>query len=60
MKKIYTILSFAALLIITSCSNDFLNREPSTSLTTDNAITSLKDVQVANEGLYSLMASTNY
>lgn len=49
-----------AAILLMGCSDDFLNREPSTSLTTDNAITTLKDVQVANEGLYSLMASTYY
>lgn len=50
----------AATTLATSCSEEFLDKVPSDSITTDEAISSLKDVKTANEGLYSLMASTYY
>lgn len=58
MKK-YILLLFITL-AVTSCGEDFLNLSPSSSITTEEAITTLKDVGVANEGLYALMASTYY
>lgn len=59
MKKyIFTLL--AAAVMTTGCTGDFLDKAPSDSVTTDEAITSLKDVRTANEGLYALMASTSY
>lgn len=59
MKRyIYSIIAAAA--VCTGCSDDFLNRTPSNSITTDEAIESLADANTANEGLYSLMASDYY
>ena len=61
MKKIYFILSMAAG-VLTSCTDSFLDMEPSGNLVTDkgDAITTLNDVKVASDGLYALMASTYY
>ena len=61
MKKIYFILLMAAG-VLTSCTDSFLDMEPSGNLVTDkgDAITTLNDVKVASDGLYALMASTYY
>lgn len=61
MKKIYFIILMAAG-VLTSCTDSFLDMEPSGNLVTDkgDAITTLNDVKVASDGLYALMASTYY
>ena len=61
MKKyIYSILMAGLAIIASGCSDSFLDKSPSDAITTGEAITSLQDVIVANNGLYSLMASTYY
>lgn len=47
-------------IFLASCGNDFLDREPSDEITTDEAITQPADVKNAVNGLYALMASTYY
>ena len=59
MKKIYFIVTMMTLMLA-SCTDSFLDKEPSASITTEEAITSVADVKVAIEGMYSLMASTYY
>lgn len=54
MKKIYFTLGLAATLTLSSCS-DFLDRDPSTSLPTDDAITSLDDLHNAVNGIGYLL-----
>lgn len=61
MKRIiYSIMAAGLLTLVSGCSDDFLDKSPSNAITTDEAITTLQDVKVANNGLYSLMASTYY
>lgn len=47
----------AGLLSFTSCEN-FLDRNPSTSLPSDDAVTSVRDLRFAVNGVYSLMTGT--
>lgn len=46
--------------LTTACGDSFLDKSPSNQITTGEAITTLQDVKVAVDGLYSLMASTYY
>lgn len=50
MKKFYITLGLVAGLAMTSCS-DFLDKEPSTALPVDEAITSVEDLQYALNGV---------
>ena len=50
MKKTYISLAFAASLALTSCS-DFLDKEPSTSLPSGSAITTVTDLENAINGI---------
>ncbi|MCD7924277.1 MAG: RagB/SusD family nutrient uptake outer membrane protein [Bacteroides sp.] len=59
MKKNFIILLVTACLT-TACGDSFLDKGPSDKITTDEAITTLNDVKVAVDGLYSLMADTYY
>lgn len=59
MKKILYI-AIAAALTLSSCSDDFLDQSPSITIPTENAFNDVKDVATATNGLYALMASTNY
>ncbi len=56
MKKIYLTLGLAVGMLLSSCS-DFLDRTPSTSLPTDDAITSLADMQNAINGVGYILSS---
>ena len=47
MKRIYTYLLMAASLTATSCSESWLDLNPSTSVTTDQALSTLTDIQTA-------------
>lgn len=50
MKKIYIVLGIAASMVFSSCS-DFLDREPSTQLPTESAITTTADLRNAINGV---------
>lgn len=50
MKKIYLVLGIAASMVFSSCS-DFLDREPSTQLPTESAITTTADLRNAINGI---------
>ncbi len=50
MKKIYLVLGIAASMVFSSCS-DFLDREPSTQLPTESAITTTTDLRNAINGI---------
>jgi starch-binding outer membrane protein, SusD/RagB family len=58
MKKIYSLL-IIALIFFTSCS-DMLNQSPSGSLPTNEAITSVRDLQLAVNGAYYNIAYNRY
>lgn len=58
MKKYIILLSVC--LLVTGCTESFLDKVPSNEITKDEAITTLQDVKVATDGLYALMASTYY
>lgn len=58
LKEIY-ILSILSI-IISSCSADWLNLNPSTSVTSSQAIRTLEDAQGALNGIYRLAASHSY
>lgn len=53
MKKIYIYLLAATSIMGVSCSEDWLNLNPSTSVTTDQALSTLEDIKVALNGVYS-------
>lgn len=52
MKKIYIYLLAATSIMGVSCSEDWLNLNPSTSVTTDQALSTLEDIKVALNGVY--------
>lgn len=60
MKKAYIYLLAAASLMGTSCSADWLNLNPSTSVSTDQAFTTLEDTKVALNGLYRETSQHSY
>lgn len=43
-----------------SCSGDWLNLNPSTSVTTPQAIRTLEEAQIALNGIYRIAASHSY
>lgn len=45
----------AILLVMTSCGNDWLTLEPSTSMQSDDAIKELRDVKFTLKGVYNVM-----
>lgn len=51
---------FAVLLTTSSCGDDFLNTSPTSSIETDKALTTEKDVNNAVNGLYDLLSTTGY
>ncbi|MEE1233664.1 MAG: RagB/SusD family nutrient uptake outer membrane protein [Phocaeicola sp.] len=59
MKNIY-ILLMAASLTCTSCSEDWLDLNPSTSVPTDQAFNTLEDAQSALNGIYRLASAHSY
>lgn len=60
MKKIYIYLLTMVSVMGTSCSEDWLNLNPSTSVTTDQAFTTLEDVKVALNGVYRETSQHSY
>ena len=45
--------------LITSCGNDWLDVEPSTSIQTESGVKSLKEVEFSLNGIYSTMQSAD-
>ena len=60
MKRIYTYLLMAASLTAASCSESWLNLNPSTSVTTDQALSTLTDIQTALYGVYRQTSQHSY
>ena len=59
MKPLY-IYFLAASLACTSCSDSWLDLNPSTSVPTDQAFSSLEDAQSALNGIYRLASAHSY
>lgn len=59
MKPLY-IYFLAASLACTSCSDSWLDLNPSTSVTTDQAFTTLENAQTALNGIYRLASAHSY
>lgn len=59
MKKIYSLLLAVMLLAFYSC-DDYLDKKPSTSIDADEALTNMKDVNFALNGVYSAFKSSGY
>lgn len=58
--NIFKYITLGAVLIgITSCGNDWLNLEPSTSIPTDTSIKVLSDIEFTLNGIYSQMQSSD-
>lgn len=56
MKKIYSIIAIsAAALFACSCGNDWLDMEPSTSISTETSVKVMQDCNAALNGIYSIM-----
>lgn len=53
MKKIYIFIFTIGVSFLSSCDQDFLEKYPYASIATEEAITNLKDAQVALNGVYS-------
>lgn len=60
MKKIYIYLLTMVSVMGTSCSEDWLNLNPSTSVTTNQAFTTLEDAKVALNGVYRETSQHSY
>lgn len=62
MKRFYKYMAVAIAAVgVSSCSNDWLDREPSTSIPTEKAITSYFDLVTAQNGMYDgLQEDQNY
>lgn len=60
MKHTFIYLFAATSLLCTSCSGDWLNLDPSTSVTTSQAIRTLEEAQIALNGIYRIAASHSY
>ena len=59
MKKINYFIAGIFLLAVTSCGNDWLDLEPSTSMDTDQTIQELSNVEVALNGVYNTMQNSD-
>lgn len=46
--------------LFTACSGDWLNLDPSTSVTSDNAVKSLEDAKTALNGIYRIASEHSY
>ncbi|MBQ0151005.1 MAG: RagB/SusD family nutrient uptake outer membrane protein [Bacteroidales bacterium] len=56
MNKIYSLTAIAsAVLLMCSCGNDWLDLEPSTSISTDSSINAMQDCNASLNGIYSVM-----
>lgn len=60
MKKIYIGIVLVAGLSFSSCSEDWLNVDPSTSMNSEKALTNLSDLQYAMNGVYRLASAHSY
>lgn len=62
MKKsiLYSMFLFGLVLIGTSCSEDWLETEPSDSLTVEGSINNITQVQYAVDGIYNNLTSSEY
>ena len=60
MKRIYIYLLVAASCLATSCSEDWLDLNPSTSVTTDQALSTQEDIKIALNGLYRQTSQHSY
>lgn len=60
MKQLYTYLLLLATLGSTSCSESWLDLDPSTSVETPKAIQTLEDAQSALNGIYRLASAHSY
>lgn len=60
MKKIYIYLLAATSIMGVSCSEDWLNLNPSTSVTTDHTLSTLEDIKVALNGVYRETSQHSY
>ena len=60
MKRTLIYIFAATSLLCSSCSGDWLNLNPSTSVTTPQAIRTLEEAQIALNGIYRIAASHSY
>lgn len=60
MKKIYSTIAISTLLLMASCSKDFLEVKPQQSVLTEDVFNSMATSRAAVNGLYSLMQSYSY
>lgn len=60
MKRTLIYMFAAMSLVGSSCSGDWLNLNPSTSVTTPQAIRTLEEAQIALNGIYRIAASHSY
>lgn len=60
MKNIKYIALFALATLFSSCGNDWLDLEPSTSIETEGSLTVLRDFEFVLNGAYSSMQSSSY
>ena len=58
MKRIFIYIFAATSFFYSSCSGDWLNLNPSTSVTSEQAIRTLEEAQIALNGIYRIAAST--
>ena len=59
MKQVKYLWIISILFSITSCGNDWLDLEPSTSIDTESSIRSLKDIEFTLNGIYSTMQNSD-
>jgi len=60
MKNNKLIFFIAIILTMVSCSDDFLDRVPQTSMSNELALESYKNIQLSLNGAYSTLYSANY
>ena len=58
MKRIFIYIFAATSFFYSSCSGDWLNLNPSTSVTSEQAIRTLEEAQIALNGIYRIVAIT--
>lgn len=60
MKRYYLYFCLAASVLASSCSEDWLDLNPSTSVTTDQALATLEDIETALNGVYRETSQHSY
>ena len=60
MKKNNLIIYLLSVLLLSSCSDDFITTDPTAALPTETAISSVSDAKYAVNGVYNLMQSSSY